>query len=128
MLIGNGVVLLAAATAVTLVSRRAGNWRAVASRLRRVFWTAAAAGLGFCFGFVGAAILHLMPKQANYPFLVERTPLPHHVPQYRGGLSLRFAMVQDVIHERFPKHGQRITSNEIAWRVSGWPHWHRTIP
>ncbi|MDX2035160.1 MAG: hypothetical protein SFX72_00815 [Isosphaeraceae bacterium] len=31
--------------------------------------------------------------------------LPHHVPQYRDGISLRFAMLHDVIHERFPKHG-----------------------
>jgi hypothetical protein len=32
-------------------------------------------------------------------------PLPHHVPRYPGNLTLRFAMVHDVIHERFPHHG-----------------------
>jgi len=32
-------------------------------------------------------------------------PLPHHVPPTEGGASLRFAMVHDVLHERYPKHG-----------------------
>lgn len=32
-------------------------------------------------------------------------PLPHLVPKYPGGVALRLAMVHDVIHERFPKHG-----------------------
>jgi hypothetical protein len=32
-------------------------------------------------------------------------PLPHHFPKYPGGVSLRFAMVHDVIHERFARHG-----------------------
>jgi hypothetical protein len=32
-------------------------------------------------------------------------PLPHHIPKYPGGVTLRFAMVHDVIHERFPWHG-----------------------
>jgi hypothetical protein len=33
-------------------------------------------------------------------------PLPHHIPKYEGGVTLRFAMVHDVIHERFPWHGR----------------------
>jgi hypothetical protein len=36
----------------------------------------------------------------------EALPLPHHVPKYPEGVSLRFAMVHDVIHERFPWHGK----------------------
>lgn len=32
-------------------------------------------------------------------------PLPHLIPKYPGGIALRLAMVHDVIHERFPKHG-----------------------
>src|SRR5262245_52358914 len=32
-------------------------------------------------------------------------PMPHHVPKYPGGVSLRLAMVHDVLHERFPRHG-----------------------
>src|SRR5207249_226525 len=33
-------------------------------------------------------------------------PLPHHIPKYAGGVSLRFAMVHDVLHERYPRHGR----------------------
>jgi hypothetical protein len=36
---------------------------------------------------------------------IREYPLPHHIPKYEGGVSLRFAMVHDVIHERFPRHG-----------------------
>jgi hypothetical protein len=39
------------------------------------------------------------PTQQEYP-------LPHHIPKYPGGVSLRFAIVHDVIHERFPRHGE----------------------
>lgn len=54
---------------------------------------------------VGVARHGFFPQRVNYPFLAERLPLPHHVPKYAGGLSFRFAMAQDVIHERYPKHG-----------------------
>ena len=33
-------------------------------------------------------------------------PLPHHIPKYPGGVSLRFAMVNDALTERFAKHGK----------------------
>jgi len=32
-------------------------------------------------------------------------PLPHHIPPTADGASFRFAMVHDVIHERYPRHG-----------------------
>jgi hypothetical protein len=32
-------------------------------------------------------------------------PLPHCIPKYPGGVSLRFAMVHDVLHERYTRHG-----------------------
>lgn len=32
-------------------------------------------------------------------------PLPHHVPKFPGVASLRFAMVHDVLTERYAKHG-----------------------
>ncbi len=35
-------------------------------------------------------------------------PLPHHIPKYEGGICLRFAMVHDVIHERYPVHGRAL--------------------
>jgi hypothetical protein len=79
----------------------------MASRFRRPFLTALAAGCGWVGGCIGGSIGHLGPHQpGRYPFLAERTPLPHHVPEYPSGVSLRFAMVHDVIHERFPKHGR----------------------
>jgi hypothetical protein len=71
----------------------------------RVALVAAAALVGFAVGWVGGAVGHIMPQSANYPFLVEYSPLPHHVPEHEGGLSFRFAMAHDAIHERFPKHG-----------------------
>jgi hypothetical protein len=37
---------------------------------------------------------------------IREYPLPHHIPKYEGGISLRFAMVHDVIHERYPRHGE----------------------
>jgi hypothetical protein len=36
---------------------------------------------------------------------IREDPLPHHIPKYHDGVSLRFAMVHDVIHERFARHG-----------------------
>jgi hypothetical protein len=33
-------------------------------------------------------------------------PLPHHVAKYPDGVSFRFAMVHDVIHERYSRHGK----------------------
>src|SRR5262249_30044 len=35
-----------------------------------------------------------------------RLPYPHVVPKIEDGASLRFAMVHDVLHERFPRHGR----------------------
>lgn len=36
---------------------------------------------------------------------IEHWPLPHHIAKYPGGVTLRYAMVHDTIHERFPRHG-----------------------
>ena len=33
-------------------------------------------------------------------------PLPHHIPKVEGGVTLRFAMVHDVLHERYAVHGK----------------------
>lgn len=75
------------------------------SATRRVVLTAVAASFGWCAGWVAGAIGHVIPRPANYPFLVQYTHLPHHVPKYPDGVTFRFAMAQDVIHERFAKHG-----------------------
>jgi hypothetical protein len=60
------------------------------------------AAFGAVIGFLVAAISYNfdppLPRPENYP-------LPHHIAKYPGGVSFRFAMVHDVIHERYPKHG-----------------------
>jgi hypothetical protein len=55
---------------------------------------------GVCAGLTGWLSPELMPARQVIAY-----PYPHHIPKYRGGVSLRFAMVHDVIHERYPRHG-----------------------
>ena len=37
---------------------------------------------------------------------VEEVPLPHQAARFPGGVSLRLAMVHDVLHDRYPRHGK----------------------
>lgn len=68
----------------------------------RVLGTFAAAIFGFCGGCNGfAAIDHPHAARAKATYY----PLPHSVPKDSDGVALHFAMVHDVLHERFPKHG-----------------------
>jgi hypothetical protein len=78
------------------------------SRFAWVVVVLGAASLGFIggscagvvrYGFLGGG------TTADHPELVEYAPLPHHVPKAAGAVSFRFAMVHDVIHERFARHG-----------------------
>lgn len=62
---------------------------------------------GFVLFVLSYGSLYRQPDN-YYRFLAGKIPLPHHVPQYSGAAALRFAMVHDVIHERFTKHG-------LAW-------------
>jgi hypothetical protein len=65
--------------------------------------------LAAAFGFLGAPITGTIFQIYDLSFYRRETrvyPLPHHIPKYPGGVSLRFAMVHDVIHERFARHGQ----------------------
>jgi hypothetical protein len=91
------------------------------ARFVRLVWTLVGALVGFPVGCVTGVVGRLIPESANYPFLAENAPLPHHVPQYQSGLSFRFAMAHDVIHERFPRHGaahyrerNRLTREKLA--------------
>jgi hypothetical protein len=62
-----------------------------------------------CVGaFVGFFVGAKAPDSVVPPFAgsVESQPLPHQVPKYPGGTSLRLAMVHDVLHERFARHGR----------------------
>jgi hypothetical protein len=59
-----------------------------------------------CAAFAGAFV-GLIIGYRNAPRhepVAHKLPLPHHLPKYSGGVSLRFAMAHDVIHERFPRH------------------------
>jgi len=83
-----------------------------------------ALGLISIAGFVGLIIggcagLHgwFSPPARGH---IKEFPLPHHVAQYPAGVSLRFAMVHDVLTERFAKHGKayyrkrnRLVDNEL---------------
>ncbi|MDY3554273.1 hypothetical protein R5W24_003392 [Gemmata sp. JC717] len=74
--------------------------------MRQSIWTVGAAALGLFAGCVGGIASHAGPYYKPPASLAERAPLPHHVPPFAGGAALRFAMVHDVIHERFPRHGR----------------------
>ena len=87
----------------------------MADRSSRLVWTAFAAILGFLLAVTLAAGSPDPPRQPVY------YPLPHHVPKYPGGVSFRFAMAHDVLHERYPKHGpahyrerNRLTREKLA--------------
>lgn len=56
-------------------------------------------------GFVWSGRQYHILISNRVPFLAESIALPHHVPSKQGGVSFRFAMVHDVLHERFFKHG-----------------------
>jgi hypothetical protein len=75
------------------------------AQIGRLFIPAVAAIFGYAVGWLGAMSRHVQRQPADYPFLSEPVPLPHHIPKYPGGVSFRFAMVSDVLHERFPRHG-----------------------
>ena len=54
--------------------------------------------VGVVVGF-GLQFARVIPAVAAYP-------LPHHIAKYPDGVTLRFAMVHDVLHERYPVHGR----------------------
>src|SRR5438270_10591089 len=64
------------------------------------------AGLGFLAGCVCAGCNVLPPALSAWYTARREFPLPHHFPKYPGGISLRFAMVHDVLHERYARHGK----------------------
>ena len=56
-------------------------------------------GGGILGGVIGARMTGADREGAIY------APLPHHVAPSPDTASFRFAMVHDVIHERYPRHG-----------------------
>ena len=81
--------------------RAGGRWRQVAL-------VGGLAVVGWCLGWVIGSVLVIRVlaglRSDRFEFLAERVALPHHVPEHPGGASLRFAMVQDVLTERFARH------------------------
>jgi len=60
------------------------------------------------FALIGAVLGYVFSLLLETPatgIVAEDLPYPHVVPKSKDGVSLRFAMVHDVIHERFPRHG-----------------------
>src|SRR5712664_1604131 len=71
------------------------------SRGRRLFLAMLAGAVAFVPGcLAGSGLARLQWAQR-----VESVPLPHHVPKSPNAATFRFAMLHDVIHERYPKHG-----------------------
>jgi hypothetical protein len=62
---------------------------------------AVCAFVGGCVGGGGVAASRSSPDPGRVFFAL----LPHHVPPGPDAASFRFAMVHDVIHERYPRHG-----------------------
>ncbi len=93
----------------------------MSGRVGRLVVVALAAGAGAFVGLIYAALASTSPRFLYPSSATEYYPLPHHVPKYPGGLSLRFAMAHDVIHERFARHGpahyrerNRLTREKLA--------------
>lgn len=77
------------------------------SPLTRAAGLAVVAILVVCGGCAGLFVgnFYRLPGQRPRTEIADY-PLPHHVPKYEDGIPLRFAMVHDVIHERYPRHGE----------------------
>jgi hypothetical protein len=74
------------------------------SRITRLILVAVLTMAGGCAGLF-ASVIELVPGWVSTEE-VREYPLPHQLPKYPGGVSLRFAMVHDVLHERFARHGE----------------------
>ncbi len=61
--------------------------------------------VGGSTGWVASVVSHALPAPNRYSFLARHVAPPYHVPPIQGGVSLRLAMVHDVLLERYPKHG-----------------------
>jgi hypothetical protein len=81
--------------------------------------TAVAAGAiaGLVAGYAGVFPAPWAIRSGLSP---EEFPLPHQVPKYAGGTALRLAMVHDVLHERYPRHGPDYYRARNAAARKGW--------
>jgi hypothetical protein len=80
--------------------------------------------MGACTGLFGGLSGWLATEDEVAP---QAYPYPHHIPKQPDGVSLRFAMVHDVLHERFPRHGiayykernRRVDQALTEWKERG---------
>jgi len=93
----------------------------VAARGHRLFRLVIVAAVGFGVSWFVRSVLNQQSSRAEFSFLAQSVPLPHHVPKYAGGLSFRFAMAHDVLHERYARSGparhrerERLTRAKLA--------------
>jgi hypothetical protein len=73
--------------------------------------------LGALGGYLGWLVGENSPDLDSYELL----PLPHQVSKYADGISFRYAMVHDVLHERFTRHGKayyRARNSEVRSRLA----------
>ena len=63
------------------------------------------AGIGLVVGFVVSMITE-NPSLSAWKKEISVLPFPHHYAKYPDGITLRFAMVHDVLHERYTRHGK----------------------
>src|SRR5262245_7666246 len=70
------------------------------TKLRKALAITLVAMTGGCVGLCAGMTTFSPPPATKGTF-----PLPHQIPKYPDGISLRFAMVHDVLHERFARHG-----------------------
>jgi hypothetical protein len=64
------------------------------------------AGVGIALGLIIIVPFAFRVVRAALPTRTVFYPLPHQIPRYPGGVSFRFAMVHDIIHDRYPRHGK----------------------
>ncbi len=74
------------------------------SRITLVVKVVAMGLVGALVGSIASCTGLVLP--ADYARRVIVYPLPHHFPKYPGGVTFRYAMAHDVIHERYTHHGK----------------------
>jgi hypothetical protein len=82
-----------------------------------------AAALGALAGLISAWFGLFPSPWLTSPPTPRELPLPHQVSKYPGGTSLRLAMVHDLLHERYPRHGHGYYRARNAAARKEWDAW-----
>jgi hypothetical protein len=62
--------------------------------------------VGIAIGLTCVIVSGIPLVRSTLPTQTVLYPLPHQIPKYPGGISFRYAMVHDVLHDRYPRHGK----------------------